>query len=104
MAKQCGLYLIYTRLSRIPLWGALLAKIWWEGARKHFIRPGLARQSITKFLDLLTNMNATKRPKENQCEMLPQGKTILMAFQKLHGDLLAGWMTFIKRSDEGLHI
>ena len=21
-------------------WGALLAKIWWEGARKHFIRPG----------------------------------------------------------------
>ena len=36
--------------------------------------------------------------------MLPQGKAILLAFQKLHGDLPAGWMTFIKRSDEGLHL
>ena len=42
-----SLYLIYALLSRIPLCrnyalfgGALLAKIWWEGARKHFIRPG----------------------------------------------------------------
>ena len=28
-------------LSRLRAFGgALLAKIWWEGARKHFIRPG----------------------------------------------------------------
>ena len=29
-------------LSRLRAFvGALLAKIWWEGARKHFIGPGL---------------------------------------------------------------
>ena len=30
-------------LSRLrALWGALLAKIWWEGAQKHFKGPGPA--------------------------------------------------------------
>ena len=29
-------------LSRLrAFWGALLAKIWWEGAQKHFKGPGL---------------------------------------------------------------
>ena len=32
-------------LSRLRAFGgALLAKIWWEGARKHFIPPGLTRR------------------------------------------------------------
>ena len=30
-------------LSRLrAFWGALLAKIWWEGAQKHFKGPGIA--------------------------------------------------------------
>ena len=34
-------------LSRLRAFGgALLAKIWWEGARKHLIRPGIVGSKI----------------------------------------------------------
>ena len=34
-------FIANSALSRLrAFWGALLAKIWWEGAQKHFIRTG----------------------------------------------------------------
>ena len=34
-------------LSRLrAFWGALLAKIWWEGAQKHFKGPGDSASSV----------------------------------------------------------
>ena len=35
-------------LSRLrAFWGALLAKIWWEGAQKHFKGPGPCQPSLS---------------------------------------------------------
>ena len=51
MCKQ--LHLIYALLSRNQIcrdlrafWGALFAKIWWEGAQKHFNGPGISDSHI----------------------------------------------------------
>ena len=45
-------------LSRLRAFGgALLAKIWWEGARKHFIRPG---STVSTVLNLSIDLNCPK--------------------------------------------
>ena len=43
-------------LSRLRAFGgALLAKIWWEGARKHFIQPGAVMLNKTREELLFSN-------------------------------------------------
>ena len=56
-------------LSRLRAFGgALLAKIWWEGARKHFIRPGLTElikfaHSVCAFKPKLAHSVCAFKPK-----------------------------------------
>ena len=69
MVKQQLIYDLRTfvansTLSRLRAFGgALLAKIWWEGARKHFIRPGLRRSSAVSLQTMVNPITTTKAHK-----------------------------------------
>ena len=63
-------HLIYALCRNYALWGTLFAKIWWEGAQKHFMGSGSFPKKFILLIflyieDIFDSKLVTKRAKVN---------------------------------------